>query len=143
MTNQIHMTPELEKKLEDEIQLRLKDAQILSDYSFVPIDFSEKSIQILDEACDNIGYDMPGGKNEENIKKYIFSFGVYLGEVFRHNFGGHWEYWQDEYGKTLAFVSPKGGAIFPLSKMEKRLTKGKEENLFEYYQTMKNLYFSV
>lgn len=141
MINQIHMTSELEKKIEEEIQLCLKNAQTLSEYSFVPLDFSEQSIQALEGACDNIEYDMPGGKNEGNIKSYIHYFGVYLGEVFRHNGGGHWEYWQDEYGKTLALVSPKGGAIFPLSKMEKRLHKGKEENLFEYYQTMKNLYF--
>lgn len=142
MTNKIQMTPELTEKLEKEMQEACAEAIRLTDTYFnISLDFSEKSIGDIEAACDDVHYSMPGGKTDKNIHLLMWYWGAYIGEVFRRNCGGHWEYWEDEYGKATALVSPKNGAIFPRSKVDKRLKKGKEENLVEYYKTMKELYF--
>lgn len=142
MNNKIQMTQELQKKLEAEIQTACQQALQFADMYFpATLDYSEKSLEGIEYSCDEVEYSMPGGKSTHNINILAWYWGAYIGEIFRRNCGGHWEYWEDEYGKTIALVTPKNGAVFPMSKVQKRLQMGKTENLVQYYQSMKDLYF--
>jgi len=68
--------------------------------------------------------------------------GGYVGEVMKRNWCGHWKQESKAFpGRrvfTLEFAS--GGDVWPHLKVGKRLTKGPGDNVWHYFQTLRERY---
>lgn len=60
------------------------------------------------------------------------TWGGYIGEVLRRNIGGEWSI-----ENNTIILSIKDTKLFPPAKAYRRRKNGSEDNVFNYYQTMK------
>ncbi len=93
------------------------------------LDFTADSIETLDEILVQVG------ENPDlDVDFETRLWGGYLGEVLRRRYAGSWE--MTVYPGGLAAVPAvevRGSRIFPLMKVYRRLTMGKEEDLISFY----------
>lgn len=111
---------------------------LTEEYFTKRLDFSEESVQLVEELVDDMHYTLPQGKTPQNVALLSELWGAYIGEVFRRNVGGEWITWEDQWGKAPA-IALGGTKIFPQDKVRKRFTNGPEDNLWHYYQTFRDL----
>ncbi len=94
------------------------------------LDFSPESVARLDTV---LAAEKPGtGSDLEWAAKL---WGGYFGEVFRHNHPGHWVmavYPGSELSMPVIEVS--GSQLYPLLKVQRRLTMGPAEDLASFYK---------
>lgn len=113
----------------------------------VNLDFSLDSLRVVEEQLASLHTDLPKGffarlsrkgPSSEEIDLMAMTFGAYVGEVLRRQFGGHWSYENSlQPGVPLATLHlPDGGEIWPHVKVNKRLRMGPEENVWVYAQTI-------
>jgi len=106
------------------------------------LDFSESSIQQVEDICTLLYNEIPKGffgklikksPSEEAIIKMSKMFGGYIGQVMIKHYGGNWAI-EDflNQGNTLV-VNIGEMKTFPVSKVYKRFKNGQEDNVYYYY----------
>ena len=93
------------------------------------LDFSPESIDALDEILVLVG-ESP----EIDLDFEARLWGSYLGEVLRRRYTGAWEMTLYPGGvAAVPAVDVRGSRLFPLMKVYRRLTMGREEDLRSFY----------
>jgi hypothetical protein len=93
------------------------------------LDFSSDSIDALDEILVLVG-ESP----ELDLDFEARLWGSYLGEVLRRRYAGTWEMTLYPGGvAAVPAVDVRGSRLFPLMKVYRRLTMGREEDLRSFY----------
>lgn len=112
------------------------------------LDFSEDSIQQVEEILAQLHNTLPKGRlsallrrgpSEGQIWQMAKAWGGYLGEVIRRRWGGEWTTETAAHPGAVITLRVKESDIFPAAKAYKRLTAGPEDNVWTYYQVLKNL----
>lgn len=114
----------------------------------VNLDFSEKSVELVEQILGKAYNDlphflaMPEGKLElakEYFKTLSGLMGALIGEVLRRQVGGIW-YWEKKAfaPDTLLALRIGNETIFPINKVYKRLTNGPEDDVYFYFKVMKS-----
>lgn len=109
------------------------------------LDFSEKSIEQVEELCILLYNAIPRGffkklirkaPSEETIIQMSKMLGGYVGEVLIKNYGGSWdiENFMNQ-GETIV-LTIEDIKIFPVGKVYKRLKNGPEDNVAHFYSHM-------
>ena len=115
----------------------------------IELDYSEASLQKLEEILERIAEDVPrvatpatqSAKDpaQQRLDATSRVWGGYFGETIRRLWGGEWGV--ETYPGTVApviSVDVGGGAkIFPVMKIYRRLTQGEGENVWEFYQMVR------
>jgi hypothetical protein len=103
------------------------------------LDYSENSLLEVEAilaqlAPQTSSANSPSGDVDEMCKIW----GSYLGEVVRRRFGGEWSI-ETYPGKQFATLTLSVGAnkLFPTMKVHRRLTQGKDENVWTFYKMVK------
>lgn len=113
----------------------------------VQLDFSEASIQKVESILTDIESTFPKGlmgrlfkkgPSEQEIENLCNMYGGYIGEIFRQNCGGNWDTNSDfTPGQKIPCMNIGVTIIFPPAKVFKRLSQGKGDDVWFYYQAMK------
>lgn len=92
------------------------------------LDLSESSVDVLEQILE--------GQSTEDLEYQTRLWGSYFGEVVRRRFAGEWELSQYPGGGVSAVPAlvVRGSKLYPLIKVYRRLTMGKEENLPAFYK---------
>jgi hypothetical protein len=120
-----------------------EDAVAFASQQFgITLDYSHDSIQQTEKIAEAMFKTIPSGflgklfqrgPSEEELDQFCKMLGGYIGEVYRRNRGGDWAI-----NEEFSAVGIQRGEswIFPPSKVYKRLTNGKEDDLWFYFQVM-------
>lgn len=113
----------------------------------VDLDYSEQSIEVVEAILGALHEQMPPelrtqcdeGSPPEVIDQFAKAFGGYLGEVMRRNWGGHWKDKSDAFPGELHYTLElaTGGDCWPHYKAGKRIVNGAEDNVWNYFQYLK------
>jgi hypothetical protein len=114
----------------------------------VTLDYSEDSVQQLEALLGqlheeleswSVGKSSPQAQPEsQQINQMAKIWGGYLGEVVRRRFGGEWTIEKYPAGDFLIVtLNVNGARLFPSMKVHRRLAEGASENLWSFYQTMR------
>ena len=100
----------------------------------VDLDYSEDSVQNLEQLLGNISLPVEGDDMAEACKMW----GSYLGEVVRRRFGGEWTI-ETYPGKEFATLtlSVGGAKLFLSMKIHRRFTRGSDDDLWAFYRMVK------
>jgi hypothetical protein len=119
--------------------------EIAGDYKIV-LDYSEQSLQSVEKILDKLSAELhniggkagPEGGVDEQTVMMCKLWGGYVGEVVRRKWGGEWamETYPGSQFATLT-LNVRGGKMFPSIKVYHRLVKGPDENIWTFYQTVK------
>ncbi|EKQ56187.1 MULTISPECIES: hypothetical protein [unclassified Clostridium] len=105
----------------------------------IKLDFSEDSIKdvekILDRLNKTIEIDNP---SEDLVLKFAKVFSGYIGQVIKINWGGEWKDESNFAIKNGPALKVKDQDLFLLSKVYRRITSGPEDNVWHFYQIIKN-----
>ena len=114
----------------------------------VPLDFTEESLEQVEAILAQLHQQLRTwgvGKsspepcpNAEQIDSMCKLWGGYFCEVVRRRWGGDWalEPYPGRNFSTLV-LNVRAGKLFPTMKVYRRLTEGHEDNLWEFYQTLR------
>lgn len=129
----------------DMMEQYAEDAVCLAPEFGVALDYSEASLEVLERILDQLADKLPGSEaepSEDSMQKELDSvsriWGAYFGETIRRLWGGEWGV--ETYPGTIApviSVEIGGAKLFPLMKIYRRLTKGKDENVWRFYQMVR------
>lgn len=90
----------------------------------IALHYDSESVSQLDNIVKAIG-------TPKNLERWIISMGSFLGEAFRHLYGGRWEW--DDHWKSWGVTFPlgRGGedAAFVFSKVQKRFVDGEDDSI--------------
>ena len=112
----------------------------------VDLDFSENSLQQVEQILATLHNALPkgalgklfkSGPSQEQIGDMAKGWGGYIGEVIRRRWGGEWTTETAAYPGTVITLRVLGYDIFPPAKVYKRLTNGSEDNIWHYYQVLR------
>ena len=100
------------------------------------LDFSLRSIKLLDNQLQQfhemVIVERP---TDKELSGFAQLYGAYLGEVIRLAHGGEWGICDlADQSQETALLVPGPGAIFPVSKVYRRILEGAEENVWAYYE---------
>jgi hypothetical protein len=100
------------------------------------LDYSEKSLIEVEAILGQLA--QPPRPQTEDVAEVCKMWGSYLGEVVRRRFGGEWsiETYPGKQFATLTF-SVGGNRLFPTMKIHRRLTQGREDDVWSFYQMVK------
>src|SRR5688572_10759809 len=107
--------------LADEMKAHALEAQRFSRKHLVlELDFSETSIQQLENQADSVTFALRGGKSAENIAMLTRVWGAYLGESLRKATGAEWV---EEMAGQVRRIGLKGSklTVHPHEKVHQRL----------------------
>src|ERR1700692_2423518 len=92
------------------------------------LDRSESSIELLEQILD--------GQSTEDLEFQTRLWGSYFGEVIRGPLAGEWELGPRPSGGAAPVTTLviRGGRLYPLMKVYRRLTLGEGENLSLFYK---------
>jgi hypothetical protein len=98
------------------------------------LDYSEKSLMEVESILARLSAQPPSEDMAESCKMW----GSYFGEVVRRRFGGEWSI-ETYPGKQFATLtlSVGGNKLFPTMKIHRRLTQGRDDNLWLFYEMVK------
>jgi hypothetical protein len=126
----------VDTKLAEDMEANAKSAvDLVKTRFFVTLDYGIDSLQTLEGLIERVQYSMPDAESKETIGLLTRLWGSYLGEVIRRKHGGEWIVWTDKHGKTLALQVGEA-TIFTHNKVKKRLERGPDHNLWNYYQSV-------
>ncbi len=120
--------------LADEMKAHALEAQRFSRKHLVlELDFSEDSIQALENQADSIGFAIQGGKTPENIDMLARIWGAYFGESLRRATGAEWVL--DSAGQVRR-VGLKGptATVHPHEQVRRRLNGTNDDSLLQLFQ---------
>ena len=101
----------------------------------VSLDFSVKSIAQVEIIANGLYYMRPKGfiarlfrkqPSEHDVETVSKMLGSYIGEVYRQNKGGEWQINHEH--QAIGLLDGENW-IFPLAKVYKRITNGKQDDL--------------
>lgn len=113
-----------------------EDSVLYAQESFnLTLDFSEKSIEILEEMVDFLSRSKQEA-DQQQINEMGYMLGSYLGEVYIKHHGGKWgNITLDE--QQYPGIQGKNEVLFwPWVRVIQRINDGKENNLWHYYQVI-------
>jgi len=94
------------------------------------LDFSEESIEVLEEILAMVAEKEPGTDMEYDVRIW----GGYFGEVLRRRYAGEWEMTQYPGGvASVPALDVRGSRLFPLMKVYRRLTMGESEEIGSFF----------
>jgi hypothetical protein len=100
------------------------------------LDYSENSLMEVEAILAGL----PAGPQTqtEDMAEVCKMWGSYLGEVVRRRFGGEWSV-ETYPGKQFATLtlSVGGNRLFPTMKIHRRLTQGRDEDVWSFYKMVK------
>ncbi len=104
------------------------------------LDYGEKSLMEVEAILAQLSAG-PQTQTQTQIKdvaEVCKMWGSYLGEVVRRRFGGEWSI-ETYPGKQFATLtlSVRGNKLFPTMKIHRRLTQGRDDNLWLFYEMVK------
>ena len=104
----------------------------------VELDYSEHSLEQVEEIMGDLSSAMPDSATDDTIDHMCKAWGGYFGEVVRRRFGGEWEidYYPGQH-YLIVTLNVAGSKLFPSMKVNRRLVDGESENLWEFYQKIK------
>jgi len=122
---------------QDAVDYALQNFKITLDYSVESIDKIEAIAAQLHSTLQpgGLGKLFKKGPSAEQIDKICKMLGGYVGEVYRRQKGGEWGI-NDKF-KAIG-ISRGGLWIFPPAKIHKRLTNGKEDDIWFYFRVLMN-----
>lgn len=98
---------------------------------FRRLDYSEDSIEALEEIASQVAQKMDPGEEEQQVRLW----GAYFGEFLRRRYAGEWAITDYPGGAaSVPTLEARGSRLFPLMKIYRRLTMGKQENLVTFYR---------
>ncbi len=96
------------------------------------LDYSEESIEALEEIASQVAQKVTSGEEEQ---QQVRLWGAYFGELLRKRYAGEWTITDYPGGATaVPALELRGSRLFPLMKVYRRLSMGKEENLVTFYR---------
>ncbi|MGE3453842.1 MAG: hypothetical protein AB7O24_01885 [Kofleriaceae bacterium] len=99
-----------------------------------PLDYSEASIEILDEILDEIHHDR-ANLDEHRAFQLGAVFGSYLGEVLRRAYSAEWGQITGSDGAPFPGLRLTNGAvIWPWARAQQRFLDGAENSVSTYYR---------
>jgi len=105
----------------------------------INLDFSEYSIEAVERILDMLAKTMKRDKpSKDLVLKFAKTFSSYIGEVIRINWGGEWKAESEFSIKNGPALRVKGKDLFLLSKVYRRITTGVEDNVWNFYQIIKD-----
>lgn len=126
----------MDTKLAEDMEANAKNAVELAKTRFqAKLDYGTDSVQVLESLFDRVQYSMPDPESRETLGLLTRLWGSYLGEVIRRKLGGEWLIWTDRHGKTMA-LQVGDATVFPHNKVKKRLERGADHNVWNYYQSV-------
>jgi hypothetical protein len=126
----------VDPKLSEDMEANARNAVELAKNRFqVTLDYRTDSVQELEKLFDRVQYAMPDPESRETLGLLTRLWGSYLGEVIRRQHGGEWTIWSDKHGKTMALQVGEA-TVFPHNKVKKRLERGSDHNIWNYYQSV-------
>ncbi|HEX4021330.1 MAG TPA: hypothetical protein VHX63_09315 [Acidobacteriaceae bacterium] len=101
------------------------------------LDYSEATLEPLETILTNVATSLPA-EDKDKIEYETKLWGSYFGEVIRQRWEGTWELAQyPGTAFTVPAVNIRGAQLYPLMKVHRRLTMGDSENLWQYYQKIR------
>lgn len=110
------------------------------------LDYSEESIESLETVLASVSADLRDGQNspdketvnKDGVEHEVKLWGSYFGEVVRRRWGGDWDLVQYP-GRVAAAPTllVAGSQLYPLMKIYRRLTMGEAENIWNFYQKIR------
>ena len=129
------------------MQVYAQDAVDLAREQFqINLDFSENSLENVEKILASLHNTLPKGvldklfrrgPSQDQIWEMSKGWGGYIGEVIRRQWGGEWTTETAANPGTVITLRVSGSDIFPPVKVYKRLTNGAEDNIWHYYQVLK------
>ena len=102
------------------------------------LDYSERSIEALETILASVSGSLNLLENDK-VEEQVKLWGGYLGEVVRRQWNGAWDLIQ--YPGSAAAVPTlliSGSQLYPLLKVYRRLTMGDGENIWKFYEQIRN-----
>jgi hypothetical protein len=98
------------------------------------LDYGEKSLMEVESILTRLSTEPP----LEDMAEICKMWGSYLGEVVRRRFGGEWSI-ETYPGKQFATLtlSIGGNKLFPTMKVHRRLTQGRDDDVWSFYKMVK------
>lgn len=105
----------------------------------VTLDYSEASIEKVEGILSKLHDAMPKRPSPpKEVEKVGFIFGGYIAEVIKRHFGGRWKMETSLYpGKKILTFEAASGDLWPQMKVVKRLENGESDNVWIYYQFLR------
>lgn len=125
--------------IEDMVSFYCKWAVDLGREYNAELDYGENSLMEVESILGTLSRDMPVSKpSDDHVTELCKMFGFYLGEVVRRRYGGEWsiETYPGREFATLA-LTVNGNKLFPSIKVQRRLTEGEADNVWEFYRMVK------
>jgi hypothetical protein len=120
--------------LADEMKALALEAQRFSRKHLVlELDFSEASIQELENHADSLTFAIRGGKTPENLAMLTRIWGAYVGESLRKATGAEWV---EEAAGQVRRIGLKGATVtvHPHEQVHQRLIGSKEHSILRFFQ---------
>ena len=104
----------------------------------VNLDYSERSLEEVERLLARF-QDEISSSDANKIDDMSKIWGGYLGEVVRRRFGGEWSIEKYPAGDFLIVtLNVNGARLFPSMKVHKRLTEVSSENIWSFYQAVRD-----
>jgi hypothetical protein len=136
-----------ETTIADVMQAYAQDAvDFAKDQFQVSLDFSENSLEQVEQILATLHNTLPKGilgklfkhgSSQEQIGEMAKGWGGYVGEVIRRRWGGEWTTETVAHSGTVITLRVLGSDIFLPTKVYKRLMNGVEDNIWHYYQVLR------
>jgi hypothetical protein len=136
-----------EATITDVMQAYAQDIVDLASEQFqTNLDFSESSLEQVEEILARLYNSLPKsalgklfrrGPSQDQIWQMAKAWGGYIGEVIRRRWGGEWTTETAAHPGIVVTLRVLDIDIFPSAKAYKRLTNGPEDNIWHYYQVLK------
>lgn len=140
------MTDEKPETVNDMMEAYALDAvDHARDHFATDLDFTSGSVEAVEQILSKLYVAIPRGvkkllrraPSEDTLDQICKMYGGYVGEVFRRQRGGEWEFDQEILPGYLVITLRNGHSkIFPPSKVRKRLDNGPEDNVWSYFRVM-------
>jgi hypothetical protein len=102
------------------------------------LDYSEESLKSLETILASVSTSLNLLENDQ-VEEQVKLWGGYLGEVVRRYWNGGWDLIQYPGGKAaVPTLLVSGSQLYPLMKVYRRLTIGEREDIWEFYQRIRN-----
>jgi hypothetical protein len=132
---------DLAQWLSSQAQIAIKTARTKWDLA---LDFGPDSLRkvesVLAQLHDALKTAAPEERpTEKQIEAASIIWGVYVGEVIRRQYGGKWELTPD----GVLQLTINASTLFPLRKVQKRITDGPQDNVAFYCHALKRVFEEV
>jgi hypothetical protein len=112
----------------------------------IDLDYSEASVQRIEGILETLYRQRPSGviarlfrrgPSEEILHQHCNGWGGYIGEVMRRHWNGEWRDHSEIAPGFIVTLRVGEADIYPPAKVRKRLTNGSEDDVWFYYQVLR------